>query len=128
MQCATTAAANLTLDVEQNVLARQMFGQRLASRSRFERVCYNRRVALTDAGDVALELFQGERELINIKAFGTAAELAPLKLLDDELKALDFTVATLNSGGDVAYQTMQKRCIDGRLSRSSCMSDFTRTR
>jgi hypothetical protein len=31
-------ATNLTLDVEQNVLARQMFGQRLASRSRSERV------------------------------------------------------------------------------------------
>jgi hypothetical protein len=56
-----------------------MFGQRLASRSRFERVCYNRGW-LYGCGHVAVEVFQGERELINIKAFG-AAELAPLKLL-----------------------------------------------
>ena len=53
MKCATATAADLTINVEQNVLARQMIGQRLAPVWRIGGLCCDRRTALPDAGDLA---------------------------------------------------------------------------
>jgi hypothetical protein len=57
MERTTTTAADITGDVEQNVLARQMIGQRLAPRPRFEHVCRDGQTALPDAGNVAVRPF-----------------------------------------------------------------------
>jgi hypothetical protein len=63
MERTTTTAAEISGDIEPNVLARQMIGQRLAPRPRFERLCCNDRTAFLDAGDVAVEIFKRERQL-----------------------------------------------------------------
>ncbi len=83
MQRATAAAAGLTIDVKQNVLARQMVGKRLAPRWCLGRLRYNGRPAFLNAADIAVDIFQSERELVGIKAFGATPELRALKLLDD---------------------------------------------
>jgi hypothetical protein len=83
MECATAPRTNRVADVELNVLAWQMIGQRLAMGWPLGWLFPDARTALPDAGDVAVEVFQRERQLIGIEALGAAAELRPLKLLDD---------------------------------------------
>jgi hypothetical protein len=60
------------------------------------------------AADIAVDIFQRERQLVGIKALGATAELRALKLLDDGLKTLDLAVSMLNGRGDVADKAMQK--------------------
>src|SRR5258706_12647005 len=58
MQRTTATAADILGDSEHNVLTRKMIRQRLAPRPRFERVCCCGRTALSDAGNVAVEVFK----------------------------------------------------------------------
>ena len=70
-----------------------MIGQRFALRASVVGLGDDYRAALPDAGNVAVEVFKRERQLIGIQAFGATPELRSLQLLDDELEALDLTVA-----------------------------------
>ena len=115
MERTTTTAADISGDVEPNVLARQMTGQWFAPRPRFERIRCDGRTALSDAGDVGLEVFKGERQLIGIQAFGATPELRPLQLLDDQFEALDLTVAAVDNSGHVADQTVQQSRIGRQI-------------
>ena len=87
-----------------------MIRQRLAPRPRFERVRCGDRKALPDAGNVTVEIFKSERQLVGIQAFGATPELRPLQLLDDGLEALDLTVAAVDDNNHLAHQKMQQRC------------------
>ena len=57
MERTTTTAADITGDVEQNVLARQMIGQRFAFRTSVAGLIDDYRTALPDAGNVAVRPF-----------------------------------------------------------------------
>ncbi len=115
MERTAATAADITGNVERNVIARQVFGQRLAPRARFERVCCDGRTALPYAGNVAVEVFKRERQLIGIKSFGAPPELRPLQLLDDRLEALNLTVAAIDDNCHLAHQTVQQRRIGRQI-------------
>jgi hypothetical protein len=59
-------------------------------------------------GEIAVEVFKPEGELVGIETLGTTAKLRVLQLLDNGFQAVDFAVAMLDRGGDIAHQTMQK--------------------
>ena len=67
-----------------------------------------RRLVGFGAGDVGIEVFESEGQLIGIQALGAASELPPLKLLDDALETFDLIVAGLDDGCHVAHQAVQK--------------------
>jgi hypothetical protein len=115
MQRTTATAADIPGDSERNVLTRKMIRQRLAPRPRFERVCCDGRTALLDAGNVAVEIFKSERQLVGIQAFGATPELRSLQLLDDGLEALDLTVAAIYEDCHLAHQTVQQRRIGRQI-------------
>jgi len=106
------ARARLTVDLERDIFARQMIGQRFAPGAylgrRVFRVCPDRRTAFANPRDIAIEVLERERHLVGIEAFGTPSELRPLKLIDDELKALDLAVAALDDRRHLAHQMVQK--------------------
>ena len=79
------------------------------------RLCCDRRAALPDAGNIAVEVFKRERQLIGIEAFGATPELRPLQLLDDDLEPLDLAVAALDNSGHVAHQTVQQSRIGRQI-------------
>jgi hypothetical protein len=87
MERTTTTATDITGDCEHNVLARQMIGQRFVFRTSVVGLGDDYRTALPDAGNVAVEVFKRERQLIGIGAFGAPPELRPLQLLDDGLES-----------------------------------------
>ena len=107
MQRAAAAAADRALNVEADLFARQMVGQRLATRGPFGLLLLAMRTLLFFAGKIAVDLFERERQLVGIKALGTAAKLRPLQLLDDRLQALDLAVAVLDGGGHIANEMLQ---------------------
>src|SRR5262249_51789579 len=111
MQCPATASADPVLDIEHDVFARQMIGQRLAPRWRIRVVRNDRWTALPDVADIAVDILQTERQLVGVDALGTAPELHSLKLFDDRLEALDLAVFVPNRRGDIAHQALQKHCI-----------------
>jgi hypothetical protein len=76
MQRAATAVAGDVADIEPHILARQMIGQRLAMGRPFGSLLLDWRTALFFAGQIAVEIFEPERQLIRIEALGTEAELA----------------------------------------------------
>src|SRR5271163_887749 len=119
MDRAAAASARLAVDIEPDVLARQMIGQRFAPglrlARRFFHACLDRRMAFANARDIAVEVLESECHLVWIEALGAASELRPLELLDDELKALDLAVAALDDGRHVAHQMVQERRIDGQI-------------
>ena len=109
VKSAAAAAANLTFDIEPNVFTRQMIRQSSASRLASSEL--RRRPSgwlFLDAGNVAVDIFQAERELVGIDALGAAPELHSLQLFDDRFEALDLTVAVVDGSGNVAHQTLQK--------------------
>jgi hypothetical protein len=75
---------------------------------------------------VGLNILQSKRELVGIDALGSAAEPRPLKLFDDQLEPLDLAIAPIEA------MSRTRRCSRsvsvGRLLRSSCMTNRTRTR
>ena len=108
MQRAAAAAADRALNVEADLFARQMVGQRLATRGPFGLLLLAMRTLLFFAGKIAVDLFERERQLVGIKALGTTAKLRPLQLFDNRFKALDLAVAVLDGGGHIANETLQK--------------------
>jgi hypothetical protein len=108
MQRAAAAAADRALNVEPDLFARQMVGQRFATRRAVRRLAFAGRTLLFLAGEIAVDLFERERQLVGIKALGTTAKLRPLQLLDDRLQALDLAVAVLDGGGHIANEMLQK--------------------
>ena len=119
MEPGPAASARQAVDIEPDVLARQMIGQRLAPGPRLGRrffhACLDRRTAFANARDIAVEVLESERHLVWIEALRAASELRPLEFLDDELKALDLAVAALDDGCHVAHQMVQERRIDGQI-------------
>jgi hypothetical protein len=70
-----------------------------------------RRLVRLSLCKIGLEILQAKRKLIVVDAHGPASELRALKLLDDQLEALDLTVAALDGGHHVAHQTVQKHGV-----------------
>jgi hypothetical protein len=99
MKRASAAIADLTLDVEQNVFARQMFWQGSAPWLRGPSFGDDRRLIVLNAYDIAVDIFQTESQLVGINTFGTASELHALQLIDDGFEALDLGVAMVDSRG-----------------------------
>ena len=108
MQRAAAAGADHALNIEADLFARQMAGQRFATRGPFACLLFVTRTLLLLAGEVAVDLFERERQLIGIKALGPTAKLRPLQRLDDRLQALDLAVAVLDGGGHIANEMLQK--------------------
>jgi hypothetical protein len=85
-----------------------MVGQRLAMGGSFGLLLLEPGTALVFAREIAVEILKAERQLIGIKALGTTTELRPLQLFDDGFES-------------------RSAVSVGRLARSSCMFDSTRT-
>jgi hypothetical protein len=89
VQCAATAGTRRRADVDANLFARQIFGQRLAPRlSLLPALRLGGRLGFGfsfSARLVSLKVFQSERNLVGIDALGPAAKPRALKLLDDQL-------------------------------------------
>jgi hypothetical protein len=111
MQRTAAAGADHVVDIEPHIVTWQMIGQRLAMRAPFGWLVLDPRTALMGAGEIAVEVFKPEGELVGIEMLGTTAKLRALQLLDNGFQALDFAVAMLDRGGDIAHQAMQKRRI-----------------
>ena len=108
MQGPATAGASHVIDIEPHMLARQMIGQRFAMGRSFGLLLLDPRTVLFFTGDIAVQIFKPERELIGIEALGAAAELRALQLLDDRFEALNLAVAMFDSADNIANQAMQK--------------------
>jgi hypothetical protein len=63
MERTTTTAADITADVEHNVLAREMIERRFAFRRSAVGLGDDYRTALSDAGNVAVEVFKREYQM-----------------------------------------------------------------
>jgi hypothetical protein len=68
------------------------------------------------ARDIRVEILKSELQLIRIDPFRTSAELAALKLPDDETELLDLAVPLLHTGRKIVDQLM-KECRIGRQIR-----------
>ncbi|MEY9495933.1 hypothetical protein ABIF33_004953 [Bradyrhizobium elkanii] len=111
MQRAAAAGADHAVDIEPHILARQMIGQRFAMGRSFGWLFLGSRTVLFFAGEIAIEIFKPERQLVRIEALRTTAELRALQLLDDRLETLDLTIAMFNRADNIANQAMQKWCF-----------------
>ncbi len=92
-----------------------MIGQRLALWQRACGLCNGDWMALLDLADIAFEVVKSEHQLVIVQAFGPAAKLRPLKLLDDELKPFDLTVAMLNDSCHIAHKMLQKSWFGSQI-------------
>jgi hypothetical protein len=108
MQRAAAIGADHALNIDADLFARQMAGQRFATRGPLARLLFARRTLLLLAGEIAVDVFERERQLIGIKALGPTAKLRPLQRLDDRLQALDLAVAMLDGGSHIANEMLQK--------------------
>jgi hypothetical protein len=127
MESAATAATDPVLYVEQNVFAWQMIGQRPASRRRVGFRC-DLRLRFLEAANVAVEILQTECKLVGIDA----SELRP-NCIRCSCLMMDLSRSISVSRWSIAAaMSRTRRCrsagSEGRLVRSSCMSDGTRTR
>jgi hypothetical protein len=111
MQRATTTRASHAVDVEPHILPRQMVGQWLAMGTPFGLLLLDPRTVLFFAGEVTVEIFKSERQLIGIESLGATTELHSLELLDDRLESLDLAVPMFNRADNIADQAMQKCCF-----------------
>jgi hypothetical protein len=75
MQRTTTTAADITADVEHNVLAREMIGQRFAFRSSAVGLGDGYRTALPDAGNAAVEVFKREYRMNGLSVLQPKVEV-----------------------------------------------------
>ena len=92
-----------------------MVRQRLALRQRACGLCNGDWMTLLDLADIAFEVVKSEHQLVIVQAFGPAAELCPLKLLDDRLEPLDLTIAVLNDSCHIAHKMLQKSQFGGQI-------------
>ena len=112
MDRATTAGTGTGVDVQRHILARQMIGQartiiRYAAGLLLFAGRFRRQIGLR-AGNIGVEIFEPEGELIGIEALGLASEPGALKLLDNTLEAFDFVIAGLDDDRHIAHQAVQK--------------------
>ncbi|KJC54179.1 hypothetical protein UP10_40660 [Bradyrhizobium sp. LTSPM299] len=75
MQRAAAADADHVVDIEPHIVARQMFGQRLTVGGPFGWSVLDPRATLLGTGDIAVEVFKPEGELVGIETLGTATKL-----------------------------------------------------
>ena len=75
MQRAAATGTNYVVDIEPHIVARQMVGQRLAMGGPFGLLVLDPRTTLMGAGEIALEVFKSEGELVGIETLGMAAKL-----------------------------------------------------
>jgi hypothetical protein len=75
MQRSAAAAADHVVDIEPHIVARQMVGQRLAMGGPFGLLVLDPGTALSGTGDIAVEVFKPEGELVGIETLGTTAKL-----------------------------------------------------
>ena len=114
VQRAATTCADLRADIDLELFTWQMGGKRLAPWLAVFRFG-SRLVRCFSAGFVGLDVLQSKRELVGIDTLGSAAELRPLKLLDDQLESFDLAVALLNDRGHVSYKAMQQDRIGRKI-------------
>ena len=72
-------------------------------------------MALLNLADIAFEVVKSEHQLVIVHAFGPAAELSQLKLLDDQLEPFDLTIAMLNDSCHIAHKMLQKSRFGGQI-------------
>ena len=108
MQRAAAAGADRVVYIDPHIFALQMVGQWLATRGPFCLLVLDLWTALVFAGEIAVEIFKSERQLVGIDAFRTAAELHSLQPFDDRSQALDLTLAMFDRADNIADQAMQK--------------------
>ncbi len=63
------------------------------------------------ACNIRIEILETELQLIRIEPFRPTAELATLKLPDDETELLDLPVALLHAPCEIAHELMQYRRV-----------------
>jgi hypothetical protein len=112
MQHATTAGADLRVDLDPDFFAGQMIGEGLASRLSISR-SDARFLCGFSTRYVGLDVLQSECELVGIDALRPAAKPRTLKLFDDQLESVDLTLVLLDDGRHVAHKAMQQ----GRVRR-----------
>jgi hypothetical protein len=66
-------------------------------------------------GDIGIEIFQPEGQLVGIELLGAASELPSLKLLDEAPETLDLGVAALDDACHVVHQAVQKVDVGGQV-------------
>ncbi len=120
VKVAATARALIALHVEHDILAREMTGKcralRHGSRIRGRLTSRQHRVLGFRTGNIGVQVFDPEGQLIGIEALGPASELPSLKLLDDTLETLDLVIAGLDNDRHVAHQAVQKVDIRRQVS------------
>ena len=103
--------AFIALDIEHDIRAWQMARKSRAPWRGRGMVPRRFRAGGFRSGDIGVEVFKPESQLIGVEAFGPASEPSALKLSDDALKAFDLVVAGLDDSRHVAHQMMQKADI-----------------
>jgi hypothetical protein len=109
MERTTTTAADIISDCEQNVLARQMIRQRFVFRASVVGLGDDYRAALPAAGNVAVEVFKRERQLIGIQAFGATPELRSRQLAKRTGARIVFSCGFDSIPFDLGVLTLQEK-------------------
>jgi hypothetical protein len=117
MQRAAAARTGMPANIELYVLARQMIRKLRAPRRGFggARARRDYKEARFDPGDIGLDVFEPEGQLIAIDTLRAPPELMALKPLNDETEPLDLGLRLNELGaiaillrGQLAYQPMQR--------------------
>ena len=98
MERATALRATVRSDINGHFFARQMFWKSALAQRRLLGTCiwFRCRQAGLDYGDVGVEIFKAERQLIGVKSLRLPPELVTLQLLDDLAEPLDFSLGIGN--------------------------------
>jgi len=83
-----------------------MIGQRLAVGQCLGRCRHCRWPTLLDLGDIGIEIFKAQRQLIGIEPFRSAPEPHALQLFDDLLEPFDLAVSTVDHCCHVTHQSV----------------------
>ena len=128
MESTPAARAHGVLDIENDILARQVIGQRLAVGRPFGGGLGDHRTAFPDMANIGVKVFERQRQLVGIEPFGTAAELRPLELPDDRLQALDLPSRLSTTAAMSRTRRCRSSGSEGRSSRSINMANSTMNR
>ncbi len=118
VESTAAAGAEACVEIGRHLLPRQMSRQLAARRSPGRLARLGRRAALQDLGDIGVEVFEAECQLVRIELFGAMSELRPLQLPHDEPEPLGFGLdlsqlgsIRLNPRRHLAHQTVQQRRV-----------------
>lgn len=92
-----------------------MIGQWFAAGSGLDRRWFGPGLALLNLGDIRIQIFKAQRQLIGIEPFRPAPEPHALQLFDDLLEPLDLAVTVVDQRDHVAHQTVQQRRVMGQI-------------